>query len=72
MLSKISNVVLVDSLSDAVRYVNVATQTIGVYPFERKADLRDNLASAGGQRVCRVGTAALEEVGLRPGDRIPR
>nr|MDT0525580.1 acyl-CoA reductase [Streptomyces sp. DSM 41633] len=55
--NKISNVVMVSSLDDAVRYVNVATQTIGVYPFERKAQLRDALAGAGGQRVCRVGTA---------------
>jgi hypothetical protein len=55
--NKISNVVVVHSLQDAVRYVNVATQTIGVYPFDRKAVLRDRLASAGGQRVCRVGTA---------------
>ena len=55
--NKTSNVVMVDSLEDAVRYVNVATQTIGVYPYERKQSLRDRLASAGGQRVCRVGTA---------------
>jgi hypothetical protein len=55
--NKTSNVVMVDSLDDAVRYVNVATQTIGVYPYERKAELRNRLASAGGQRVCRVGTA---------------
>lgn len=55
--NKTSNVVMVPSLEDAVRYVNVATQTIGVYPWSRKAELRDRLASAGGQRVCRVGTA---------------
>ncbi|MEV0669939.1 acyl-CoA reductase [Mycobacterium sp. NPDC050441] len=55
--NKISNVVMVGSLDDAVRHVNVATQTIGVYPFERKVQLRDALAGAGGQRVCRVGTA---------------
>ncbi len=61
--NKISNVVLVPSLEDAVRYVNVATQTIGVYPFDRKADLRDKLASQGGQRVCRVGTANGHVVG---------
>ena len=30
--NKTSNVVMVPSLDDAVRYVNVATQTIGVYP----------------------------------------
>lgn len=55
--NKTSNVVTVDSLEDAVRYVNAATQTIGVYPYERKAQLRDKLASAGAQRLCRVGTA---------------
>lgn len=55
--NKTSNVVLVESLDDAVRHVNVATQTIGVYPWERKTQLRDKLASAGGQRICRVGTA---------------
>jgi hypothetical protein len=55
--NKTVNVVMVDSLHDAVRYINVATQTIGVYPWHRKPDLRDRIASAGGQRVCRVGTA---------------
>jgi hypothetical protein len=55
--NKTSNVVMVPSLTDAIRYVNVATQTIGVYPWRRKAELRDRIASAGGQRVCRVGTA---------------
>jgi Acyl-CoA reductase (LuxC) len=55
--NKTSNVVMVPSLENAIRYVNVATQTIGVYPWDRKATLRDRLASAGGQRVCRVGTA---------------
>lgn len=55
--NKISNVVMVPSLEDAVRYVNVATQTVGVYPHGRKARLRDALAGAGAQRLCRVGTA---------------
>jgi hypothetical protein len=55
--NKTSNVVMVPSLEHAVRYVNVATQTIGVYPWHRKSALRDALASAGGQRICRVGTA---------------
>ncbi len=54
--NKTSNVVMVERLEDAVRYVNVATQTIGVWPPERKTDLRDSLASAGGQRICRLGT----------------
>jgi hypothetical protein len=61
--NKTSNVVMVPSLDDAVRYVNVATQTIGVYPHERKAGLRDRLASAGAQRVCRLGTANAHVLG---------
>jgi hypothetical protein len=61
--NKTSNVVMVDSLDDAIRYVNVATQTIGVYPYERKAALRDRLASAGAQRLCRLGTANAHALG---------
>jgi hypothetical protein len=61
--NKTSNVVMVDSLDDAVRYVNVATQTIGVYPYVRKAQLRDRLAAAGAQRLCRLGTANAHALG---------
>jgi hypothetical protein len=61
--NKTSNVVLVDSLDDAIRYVNVATQTVGVYPYARKAELRDRLASQGAQRVCRLGTANAHVLG---------
>jgi Acyl-CoA reductase (LuxC) len=56
--NKTANVVHVPSLDDAVRYVNVATQTIGMYPPATKAALRDRLASAGAQRVVRLGGAA--------------
>jgi Acyl-CoA reductase (LuxC) len=61
--NKTSNVVMVASLEDAARYVNVATQTIGVYPYERKAALRDRVASAGAQRLCRLGTANAHVLG---------
>ncbi|GAB1812408.1 acyl-CoA reductase [Mycobacterium sp. MUNTM1] len=61
--NKTSNLVMVPSLDDAVRHVNVATQTIGVYPYERKAQLRDRLASAGAQRLCRLGTANAHVLG---------
>jgi hypothetical protein len=61
--NKTSNVVMVTSLDEAARYVNVATQTIGIYPHERKAQLRDRLASAGAQRVCRLGTANAHVLG---------
>jgi hypothetical protein len=60
---KVVNVVLVARLEDALPYVTVATQTVGVYPSERKAGLRDALASAGVQRVAALGDAA-PEIGL--------
>jgi hypothetical protein len=56
-INKIGNVVRVDSLDDAVRYVNVATQTIGFYPSDRMADYRDRLSAGGAQRVCPLGEA---------------
>ena len=56
--NKTANVVHVRSLDDAIRYVNVATQTIGMYPPDRKKAMRDRLASAGAQRVVRLGGAA--------------
>ena len=56
-INKIGNVVRVDRLDDAVKYVNVATQTIGFYPSERMADYRDALGAGGAQRVCPLGEA---------------
>jgi len=61
---KIVNVVPVPSLADAVRFANVATQTVGVYPPERKASLRDALASSGVQRVVSLGGALGPAPGL--------
>jgi hypothetical protein len=55
--NKTANVVHVPALEDAVKYVNVATQTIGVYPRERRKALRAQLASAGAQRVVQLGNA---------------
>ncbi|PLK26155.1 acyl-CoA reductase [Novosphingobium sp. TH158] len=62
-INKIGNVVRVDSLDDAVKYVNVATQTIGFYPSERMADYRDRLGAGGAQRVCPLGEAGPSTVG---------
>jgi hypothetical protein len=53
---KTVNVVHLDSLDDAVRFVNVATQSIGIYPDKRRIELRDRIASAGGQRVFPLGS----------------
>lgn len=62
-LRKTSNVVCVDSLQDAMKYVNVATQTVGVYPFHRMPQLRDQLASRGAQRIVRLGDAGPSAIG---------
>jgi hypothetical protein len=56
--NKTVNVVHVAALADAVRFANVATQTVGVYPYDRKAELRDGLASMGAQRVVQLGKAS--------------
>jgi hypothetical protein len=61
---KVVNVVRVDSLDDAMRHVNVATQTVGIYPASRKAELRNALASAGVQRVVALGGALGPDAGL--------
>jgi hypothetical protein len=61
---KIVNVVPVTGLAEAVRFANVATQTVGVYPPERKEELRNALASAGVQRVVTLGSALGPAPGL--------
>jgi hypothetical protein len=60
---KTVNVVAVDSLADAARFVNVSTQTVGVHPVSRKSGLRDALATAGAQRIVNLGRAS----GTAPG-----
>jgi hypothetical protein len=62
-INKTANVVRVDSLDDAVKWVNVATQTVGFYPFERMPVYRDRLAAGGAQRVVRLGEAGPATIG---------
>ena len=62
-INKTANVVRVDSLDDAVKYINVATQTVGFYPFHRMADYRDRLASGGAQRIVHLGEAGPSTIG---------
>jgi Acyl-CoA reductase (LuxC) len=61
---RIVNVVPVANLAEAVRFANVATQTVGIYPSSRKAELRNGLAAAGVQRVVDLGAAGHFEPGL--------
>ena len=53
--AKTVNVVRVPSLRAALEYVNVATQTIGIYPKARAEALRDLLAARGMQRLVPLG-----------------
>jgi hypothetical protein len=62
-INKTANVVRVDRLDDAVKWVNVATQTVGFYPFDRMADYRDRLASGGAQRIVHLGEAGPSTIG---------
>ncbi|HSA53838.1 MAG TPA: acyl-CoA reductase [Yinghuangia sp.] len=62
-INKTANVVRVDALDDAVKYVNVATQTVGFYPFDRMSAYRDRLAAGGAQRIVRLGEAGPSTIG---------
>ncbi|HEX7858615.1 MAG TPA: acyl-CoA reductase [Sphingobium sp.] len=62
-INKTANVVRVASLDDAVKYINVATQTVGFYPFDRMPDYRDRLASGGAQRIVHLGEAGPSTIG---------
>jgi hypothetical protein len=62
-INKTANVVCVPSLDDAVQYINVATQTVGFYPFNRISDYRDRLASGGAQRIVHLGEAGPSTIG---------
>lgn len=54
-IGKVVNVIRVDSLADALGFANPATQTVGVWPPERKTEIRDQLCAAGVQRVIMLG-----------------
>ncbi|MFQ5980852.1 MAG: acyl-CoA reductase [Candidatus Heimdallarchaeota archaeon] len=54
----------VENISEVLQYVNVGTQTIGVYPDARKEELRDALIASGGQRIVSLGGAGHGVFGL--------
>jgi hypothetical protein len=62
-INKTANLVRVDSLDDAVKYINVATQTVGFFPFDRMPAYRDRLASGGAQRIVHLGEAGPTTIG---------
>ncbi len=62
-INKTANVVRVDSLDDAVKWINVATQTVGFYPFDRMSEYRDRVAAGGAQRIVHLGEAGPSTIG---------
>jgi hypothetical protein len=61
--NKTVNVIPVDHMRDAAALATVATQTVGVYPTHRKAEIRDDLATAGVQRLVKLGSAMKGSMG---------
>lgn len=58
LTNRVGNLVPVDDLEIPIRSVTAYTQTIGIYPDELKATLRDRLAFHGAQRFVSLGYAA--------------
>jgi hypothetical protein len=54
---RVANLVPIDDLADAGRFVNAYTQTVGVYPEALKQRLRDELPLFGAQRFVTLGYA---------------
>ncbi|MFX0113918.1 MAG: acyl-CoA reductase [Candidatus Hodarchaeota archaeon] len=54
----------IENIREALPYINVATQTIGIHPNQRKAEIRDALIAGGGQRIVSLGGAGRGVVGL--------
>ena len=65
---KLVNVVQVPALADAMQHVTVATQSVGVYPPARIAEVRDALAAAGAQRIVGLGHINAGQFGGTPHD----
>lgn len=54
---RVANLVPLDDISDAFRFVNSYTQTVGIYPESLKLRLRDELPLFGAQRIVTLGYA---------------
>jgi hypothetical protein len=57
----------IGKLTDVLPHVNVATQTIGIYPAARNIEIRDALAARGMQRIVPLG-AVLDHIPGLPHD----
>jgi hypothetical protein len=55
LCNRTANLVPVASVDDALKRINAASQTIGVYPDTLKAEIRDALALQGAQHIVSLG-----------------
>jgi hypothetical protein len=55
------NVIGVSDLSQAARHIDSSTQTVGVFPSERRTAIRDVVCAAGTQRVAALGLSIGKE-----------
>lgn len=60
---RVVNLVPVDKIEDALKWVTIDTQTIGVYPESLKDRIRDRCALQGVQRLTTLGCATYEAEG---------
>lgn len=60
---RVVNLVPVDRIEDALKWVTTSTQTIGVYPESLKERIRDRCALQGVQRLTTLGCATNEAEG---------
>lgn len=60
---RVVNLVPVDRIEHALKWVTIDTQTIGVYPESLKARIRDRCALQGAQRLTTLGCATYEAEG---------
>lgn len=54
---RVANIVPIDKADDALQYLNIHTQTVGIYPDDLKTRLRDQCALRGAQRIVSLGAA---------------
>jgi hypothetical protein len=54
---RVSNIIPIDDMNDALQYFNTSTQTVGVFPETLLGKLRDHAAIMGAQRIVSLGYA---------------
>jgi Acyl-CoA reductase (LuxC) len=54
---RVSNIVPIDDMNDALPMLNTSTQTVGVFPETLLTELRDHAAIMGAQRIVSLGYA---------------